>query len=370
MHGPDACIHGWRQYSVVIHREQGLREEILFASCYGDIVAAAAECTIACDPRLVSLIARSFPGAVVHRSHTLCAVRSGLDVQPRSTIVEAGRRIITAPPADGTRSVPANFHMRAGTLPHYFRRSREAFPSRQGYLVADPELVKAFKRQWAEFEGMKVGLAWDGPVSPACAQDVPSWDDWRPLLDAPSVLMAMDVDADRDRLVLADRQFRRRLLLPDTVGPSYRASPTGATVRAGADGAPSLPALELLAARITALDLLIATDGVIAHLAGALGVPVWLLLPHAAEFPWPQTGQTTAWYPSMRLYRVQRPGAWPELFDRIATELTATAQHPSAGLRLRPDNRHELLAPVATGIHANTLWNTRPPAKPNLGGDR
>ncbi len=73
---------------------------------------------------------------------------------------------------------------------------------------------------------------------------------------------------------------------------------------------------------IAGLDLVITVDTMIAHLAGTLGVPTWTLLKHAADWRWAE-GSRSAWYPAMRLYRQEAPGAWGGVIARVAAALTA-----------------------------------------------
>ncbi|MFM7676585.1 MAG: tetratricopeptide repeat protein [Synechococcus sp.] len=68
-------------------------------------------------------------------------------------------------------------------------------------------------------------------------------------------------------------------------------------------------------------DLLITSDSAVAHLAGAMGHPTWLLLHHVPDWRWGLEGDTTFWYPSMRLFRQREPGNWDELMQRVATAL-------------------------------------------------
>jgi hypothetical protein len=74
---------------------------------------------------------------------------------------------------------------------------------------------------------------------------------------------------------------------------------------------------------LKALDLLISVDTSTAHLAGALGVPTWLLLPFAADFRWGQHSETTPWYSSMRLFRQTNAGDWSSVLERVRTELAS-----------------------------------------------
>jgi tetratricopeptide (TPR) repeat protein len=71
------------------------------------------------------------------------------------------------------------------------------------------------------------------------------------------------------------------------------------------------------------LDLVIAVDTSVAHLAGALGVPVWVALPTASDWRWLQKREDTPWYPSMRLFRQKKRGDWGEVFKRMALALEA-----------------------------------------------
>ncbi len=94
------------------------------------------------------------------------------------------------------------------------------------------------------------------------------------------------------------------------------------------------------AALIATLDLVISTDTCIAHLAGAMGKPVWILLPHLSDWRWMQNIETTPWYPSARLLRQPESGDWNAVVERAIQELTQLSSHERNGFRQphRPEN--------------------------------
>lgn len=75
------------------------------------------------------------------------------------------------------------------------------------------------------------------------------------------------------------------------------------------------------AALVASLDLVITVDTVVAHVAGALGKPVWILLPRPADWKWRREGETSCWYPSARLFRQPRPGDWEGVVSLLAAAL-------------------------------------------------
>ncbi len=87
------------------------------------------------------------------------------------------------------------------------------------------------------------------------------------------------------------------------------------------DLAPALQDFADTAAVISQLDLIITVDTAPAHLAGAMGREVWVLVPYVPDWRWLTRREDTPWYPTMRLFRQSRPGAWEELFDRVRKAL-------------------------------------------------
>jgi Flp pilus assembly protein TadD len=95
------------------------------------------------------------------------------------------------------------------------------------------------------------------------------------------------------------------------------------------DMSPRLTDFGVTADVIASLDLLVATDTSVPHLAGALGKETWLLLAHVPDWRWGMSGETTSWYPSMRLFRQQRRGDWDGVVDRLVAALVQRFRLPA-----------------------------------------
>jgi hypothetical protein len=83
----------------------------------------------------------------------------------------------------------------------------------------------------------------------------------------------------------------------------------------------STPDVLTLASRLRALDLVITVDTMMAHLAGSLGIPTWILLPTEPDWRWMEGRTDTPWYPNARLFRQRRPGDWQPVLCEIRDSL-------------------------------------------------
>src|SRR5262249_3274706 len=99
------------------------------------------------------------------------------------------------------------------------------------------------------------------------------------------------------------------------------------------------------AAVIAQLDLVITVDTAVAHLAAAMGKPVWVLLPRVPDFRWLLDRDTSPWYPSARLFRKSRPRDWDEVMTRVARELAICGGRPLAARpRARSDGAFKIFS--------------------------
>jgi tetratricopeptide (TPR) repeat protein len=112
------------------------------------------------------------------------------------------------------------------------------------------------------------------------------------------------------------------------------------------------------AALVAQMDLVISVDTAVAHLAGALGKPVWTLLSYAADWRWLSERQDSPWYPTMRLFRQPQPGDWESVIDRVATTLKAVVNKElELTFELEPDSSKSR-SPNAEFLQTNVSLQT------------
>ena len=269
---------------IVVLPEQGIGDEILFASCLPDLIATAGACVVECNARLVKLFARSFPKAQVCAADTKAT----------------------------TASTMTDFEISAGSLPQQFRRDTAAFPKHAGYLKVDT-VRQIFWRDSGLLADarIRIGMAWRGGTlrnrQYLRSLNLP---DLLPVLQVPdcAFISLQHGDYAEEMHTLRERQGI------DLRMPQFNIATD----------------LDELAAMISALDLVITVDNTIANLAGALGVPVWVLLPFSAEWRYGLNAEIMPWYPSARLFRQIRPRDWTPVIDRVAVGLRNFSPKASA----------------------------------------
>jgi len=192
-------------------------------------------------------------------------------------------------------------HIPLLSLPRVFGTRLETVPADIPYLQAPPVLVEAWREKLSGMAGLRVGLAWAG--SPQHMND-------RNRSLALSTLAPLAAVGGATYVVLQK-------------GPAVAQAATPPAGMKLIDLGAELGDFADTAAVVANLDLVIAVDTAVAHLAGALGKTVWLLLPFAGEWRWLQERSDSPWYPSMRLFRQPRPGAWGEVLEAAVQELGA-----------------------------------------------
>lgn len=214
--------------------------------------------------------------------------------------------------ADGDRMPRVDAWTPLLSLPHLLGTDRGSIPGGVPYLHPAPEDAAAWRTQLSGATGLKVGLVWAG--NPSFEGDrwrSPRFTAVTPLLTLPGVHMVL-LQVGDGRRDLAGH------VLPTTV------TDLGDRIRDFAD----------TAAIMAGLDLVITSCTAPAHLAGALGRPVWIMLPFASDWRWMEERADSPWYPTARLFRQPIPGDWTSVVAAISAELQAVVagRRPLNGL--------------------------------------
>lgn len=264
--------------TLLVYGEQGLGDEIMFASCLPDVIARARHCVIECAPKLEDLFRNSFPEATVYASTPEKKIPLHMD------------------------TVKVDAEVPIGSLPLYFRRNLEEFPSRQNYLQAVPEHVALWKDRLSQLgHGLKVGISWRGGTyktgSPLRSIDLGRL---LPILGSENArfvsLQYTGVDAE-----ISEFQECHGIVIEQWPEAIIDYAQT--------------------AALVSALDLVISVCTSVIHLGGALGKPVWVMTPYSPEWRYGLSGDTMPWYSSVRLFRQPAFGQWEPVINDIALAL-------------------------------------------------
>jgi len=266
--------------TILVQAEQGVGDDIMFASCLPELETRADQVIWECDRRLLPLFARSFP-----RTRML-----GTKGSPELTSVVDARDI--------------DVQIAAGCLPEFLRAQRTDFPVRPRYLVADPSKRTTWKHRLDSIgESPKIGISWRGG-SQRHERDRRSTvlSDWQPILSHNGAqFVNLQYDATQAEVDDAGTQL-------------------GITLHDFPESRP-LEDLDNFAALLTALDLVISVTNSTVHLAGALGIETWALVPSVPTWRWMTAGEQMPWYSTVRLFRQQQPWQWRQLMCRVRDEL-------------------------------------------------
>ncbi|MDP1618696.1 tetratricopeptide repeat protein [Phenylobacterium sp.] len=277
---------------LLVLAEQGLGDELLFASLLPDVFDALGpegRLTLAVEPRLVDLFARSFPQAVVlpHRTEPV----SGRVRRSAGDLADPRAIDLWAPLA---------------SLPRRFRGAIADFPERPGFLVPDPRRVDHWHR-WLGDGPPAVGLTWrSGNLLGDRRRQYPPMASWKPVLQAGETrLVNIQYDVRPDELEALTALGGRPLL-----------EPPGVDLKNDIDD---------LAALCAALDLVVSVSNATGQLAGACGAPTVMLCVPAA---WPRLGQESyPWHPTISPVAPRVFGEWDPAMAQAAELVAALTAH-------------------------------------------
>lgn len=260
----ESCLHRPR-HEQYVWRGDSLRSRRVLVRCHhglGDTIQFV---------RLLAPLRRQARHTILWAPPALCGL-----------LASVGGIDEIAPLHDGAPDCEYEADIELMELAHYFRLTPTTIPNRVPYIYESAE-----PRSLDPRKALHVGIAWQSG----------SWD---PSRSIPSKLVA------------------RLGSVPDVRWYSLQYG-------AGDVPMPAHPMVDedllITANRMRSLDLVISVDTLTAHLAGALGLPVWTLLPQPCDWRWLSRGERSPWYPTMRLFRQPRPGDWGSVIDEVCRRL-------------------------------------------------
>jgi Flp pilus assembly protein TadD len=254
---------------ILVYSEQGMGDSIQFARYLKMLKNCGAYVIFECKPKLAELF-KNFNGF------------DELIVEKKSSEI----------------IVQYDYQISMLSLPNYFDTTVESIPSEISYLSACPEKVKQWEKIIKDENYLNIGIVWSGAEKNISGKDRScTLNDFEPLFLIKGIkLYSLQKSGDNDNTIN-----------PDLPVISF-------------DNLDSVPFLDT-AAIIENLDLVISIDTSVAHLAGALGKPIWTLLPYYPDWRWLLNRNDSPWYPSMKLFRQQEPGNWHKVFSIVADEI-------------------------------------------------
>ncbi|MBV9461540.1 MAG: hypothetical protein JO141_29060, partial [Bradyrhizobium sp.] len=202
-------------------------------------------------------------------------------------------------PLSASRLPDFDLHCPFSSLPMIFRTTLDSVPARTPYLPQPAaERVQAWERRLGPRSKPRIGLAWSGSITHANDQR----------RSVPLKMLTRLLDADASFVSL------QKDLRPDD-------SAVLAQHNQIVDLTTHLTGFAETAALLSCLDLVISADTSVAHLAGAMGRPTWIMLPYVPDYRWLLDRSDSPWYPTARLFRQDTTRDYAPVVDRIRTEL-------------------------------------------------
>jgi Family of unknown function (DUF6165)/Glycosyltransferase family 9 (heptosyltransferase) len=254
--------------SIIVWDEQGLGDLIQFSRYLLLLVDAGAEVTLLCRKNMHRLL-RTLPKPI--------------------------RLVETLNPKE-----PFAFQSSLMSLPHRFQTSIDTIPAPIPYLFPEPTLVSKWKAQLGA-DGFCVGVSWQGNKFINLQRSIPL-ECFAPL-SAINGIRLIGLMKDQDSLNVK------------AAGGEFTIEGLGLDFDSGTDSFVDCAAV------MKNVDLVVTSDTSIAHLAGALGRPVFLALKHIPDWRWLMHRTDCPWYPTMRLFRQPEKGDWTSVFDQIASSV-------------------------------------------------
>lgn len=257
--------------TVLLWGEQGLGDHVQFASQIGDVISRGIEPVLEIDPRLVPLFERNFG----------CPVFAFGEV-----------------PFDTVSTVKAQCAL--GSLGRFLRQSEDAFQPPRAYLRPEQDQVATLRKKYLEKAAGRpiVGVAWTSMNPTYGSEKSLPLQNWSSLLDKfDAFYVSLQYGNVRPEIEAASAP----VWIDDTVD--------------------QMVDIEAAVAQIGAVDLVISISNTAVHLAGAQGVPTWVIVPAIPEWRWGIDRKHSPWYPDVSIYRQSSPGDWQSALDSVRHDL-------------------------------------------------
>jgi Flp pilus assembly protein TadD len=262
--------------TLLIWGEQGIGDELMFASLIPPILPQAKHIILEMDPRLVDMYRRSFP------------------------MVEVVSRTPPDPTLEARQDV--DFQIPMGGLMALVQPKTD-YPTRTGYLSAAEDKVAAYRMRYPERKGvLRVGVSWGSSRTETSRSRTITLKEWIPILRMENVEFYNFQYGETEREL------------------THLKEETGIEIITDPDVNP-LTDMEHMAALMTHMDLVISCANSTVHLAGALGVPVWVMTPKVPSWRWLLEREDSIWYSCVRLFRQSELWSWDDVVLRIADAL-------------------------------------------------
>lgn len=252
---------------LLIHAEQGAGDAIQFLRFVPHVKTLGPEIVFECHKDM----------------YALCYEQTGIDI------------VISK----GTKLPKYDYHVPLLSLAQIFDTSLDTIPNQTPYIYVPENKIKQWQNTLSTYEHFKVGLVWSGnPEHPNDLNRSCDLNQWLPFLSLKNIdFFSLQKKFKLEQLNALSKDVNI-INLDDKIFDYVDT-----------------------AACITQLDLVITVDTSVAHLAGALGKPVWVLTPFVPDWRWMLNTEKSPWYPTMQLFRQQKIGDWEPVIISITNEL-------------------------------------------------
>lgn len=262
---------------IFIFSEQGIGDEIMFACCIPKLLSETNGATLECNGKLLPIFTRSFPE---------CKVVKKTSNQLHSSSVD-----FTA----------VDYSIPIGSLPKYFLAYQDWVGRIPPYLKADSSKARVWKQRLSSLgDGLKIGLSWRGGVKQTRSK--------QRSIELKTLLRAFE----GLEVILVNLQYG------DTKAELDELSSAGRQVHHWQQ---AIDDYDETAALASSLDLVVSVQTALVHLAGAMGVKVWALIPYGAEWRYGSENEKMVWYKDVTLIRQSELGEWDDPLSQLSKRL-------------------------------------------------